>query len=160
MKFMMNGGITLGTLDGANVEILDMVGEENVLIFGMNAKEVERTYNEGVYDPKHYYYNDSRLHLVIDQLTNGFFDKVPALEFLDIQNNLLFRDNYFILKDFDAYCAAHEKANELYKNRQKWLSMSILNTARSYFFTTDRTMEEYNKDIWHLDKIKVNWTKR
>lgn len=154
MKFMMNGAITIGTLDGANVEIADFVGEENIIIFGLNAKEVTDLYKKGNYQPYEMYQKDPRIKKVLDQLTNGFFEKVPPYEFEDIRRNLLERDVYLVLKDFDAYAAAQAKANKLYQNRPQWLKMSIMNTAKSGFFSTDRTMAEYNKDIWHVEKIK------
>lgn len=154
MKFMMNGAITIGTLDGANVEIADFVGPENIIIFGLTAKEVTDLYKKGNYQPFEMYQKDPRIKRVIDQLTNGFFQNVPNHEFEDIRRNLLERDMYLVLKDFDSYVSAQAKANKLYQNRQAWLKMSIMNTAKSGFFSTDRTMEEYNKDIWHLTKIK------
>ena len=155
MKFMMNGAITIGTLDGANVEIKDLVGDDNIVIFGMNAKEVTDLYAKGGYNPMEYYNNDPRIKQIIDQLTNGFFDRVDQNEFIDIRNNLIYSDNYFILKDFDSYVKAQEQINELYKDQQKWLHMSIVNTAKSGFFTTDRTMKQYNHDIWHVEPLKL-----
>lgn len=154
MKFMMNGAITLGTLDGANVEIKELVGDDNIIIFGMDADEVNNLYQEGGYNPYKYYEEDPRIHEVLDQLTNGFFERVHPDEFKMIRDNLLYHDNYFVLKDFDSYVKAHEKANALYKNQQEWLKMSIINVAKSGFFTTDRTMVQYNEDIWHLNPIK------
>ncbi|HIT50477.1 MAG TPA: glycogen/starch/alpha-glucan family phosphorylase, partial [Candidatus Pelethenecus faecipullorum] len=153
MKFMMNGAVTLGTLDGANVEIKELVGDDNIVIFGMNAKEVTDLYANGGYNPYELYENNPNLHLVLDQLTNGFFDKVSVDEFADIRNNLLYQDHYFILKDFDAYVEAQEKINDLYKDQKKWLHMAIVNIAKSGFFTTDRTMRQYNEDIWHVEPI-------
>jgi starch phosphorylase len=155
MKFMMNGAITIGTLDGANVEIKDFVGDDNIVIFGMDAKEVTDLYANGGYDPKEIYDNDPRIHEVLDQLTNGFFDKVDKDEFLMIRENLIYQDHYFVLKDFDSYVKAQEKINELYKDQKKWLRMSILNTAKSGFFTTDRTMKQYNDDIWHTTPLVI-----
>ena len=160
MKFMMNGAVTLGTLDGANVEIGELVGDDNIIIFGMNAKEVTDLYAANNYNPMDYYYSDNRLRTVIDQLTNGFFENVPHWEFEEIRNNLLYKDTYLVLKDFASYVDAQAKANELYKNKPLWTKMSIMNTAKSGFFTTDRTMEEYNKDIWHLNKVKTTWVKK
>lgn len=154
MKFMMNGAITIGTLDGANVEIADFIGEDNIIIFGLTAKEVTDLYKKGSYNPHEMYEKDPRIKRVLDQLTNGFFTNVPQNEFEEIRRNLLERDVYLVLKDFDSYVAAQAKANKLYQNRSTWLKMSIMNTAKSGFFSTDRTMEEYNKDIWHLIKIK------
>ena len=160
MKFMMNGAVTLGTLDGANVEIGELVGDDNIIIFGLNAKEVTDIYANGGYNPMEYYINDSRIRTVIDQLTNGFFDTVPQFEFEEIRNNLLYKDAYLVLKDFASYADAQAKANELYKNKKVWTKMSIMNTAKSGFFTTDRTMEEYNNDIWHLNKIRTTWVRK
>jgi len=155
MKFMMNGAVTCGTLDGANVEIKELVGDDNIVIFGMNAKEVTDLYANGGYNPYEIYENNADLHLVLDQLTNGFFDKVSPSEFIEIRDNLLYKDTYFVLKDFDSYKQAQEKINELYKDQKKWLHMSIVNTAKSGFFTTDRTMRQYNEDIWHVDPINL-----
>lgn len=154
MKFMMNGAVTCGTLDGANVEIKDFVGDENIVIFGMNAKEVTDLYAQGGYNPYEIYENNPVLHEVIDQLTNGFFENVSPDEFTMIRDNLLTRDNYFVLKDFDAYVKAQEQINELYKDTKKWTHMSIVNIAKSSFFTTDRTMRQYNEDIWHVEPIE------
>ena len=154
MKFMMNGAITCGTLDGANVEIGELVGDDNIVIFGMNAKEVTDLYARGDYNPYEIYENNPVLHEVIDQLTNGFFENVSPNEFEDIKNNLLYKDSYFVLKDFDSYAKAQEKINELYKDVKKWTHMSIVNTAKSAFFTTDRTMRQYNQDIWHVEPLK------
>ncbi len=156
MKFMMNGAITLGTLDGANVEIKDLVGDDNIVIFGMDAEEVNEHYRKRDYNPYTYYEQDPRLHEVLDQLTNGFFEKVSPQEFEMIRNNLLYQDNYFVLRDFDEYVKANEKVNKLYKDQKKWLHMSICNVAKSGFFTTDRTMEQYNEDIWHLKPLQNN----
>ncbi len=155
MKFMMNGAVTCGTLDGANVEIGELVGDDNIVIFGMNAKEVTDLYANGGYNPYEIYENNADLHLVLDQLTNGFFDKVSPSEFIEIRDNLLYKDPYLVLKDFDSYKQAQEKINELYKDQKKWLHMSIVNTAKSGFFTTDRTMRQYNEDIWHVDPINL-----
>ncbi len=153
MKFMMNGAITCGTLDGANVEIKDLVGEDNIVIFGMNAKEVTDLYQDGSYNPMEIYENNPVLHDVIDQLTNGFFENVAPDEFNDIRDNLLYRDPYLVLKDFDSYAKAQEEINELYKDTKKWVHMSIVNVAKSGFFTTDRTMRQYNEDIWKVEPI-------
>ena len=155
MKFMMNGAITCGTLDGANVEISELVGDDNVVIFGMNADEVTSLYAKGGYNPMDIYNSDSRVKTIIDQLTNGFFDKVDKNEFAAIRDNLLYLDPYLLLKDFDSYIKAQEQINELYKDQKKWLHMSIVNVAKSGFFTTDRTMRQYNKDIWHVEEINL-----
>ncbi len=153
MKFMMNGAVTCGTLDGANVEIGELVGNDNIVIFGMNAKEVTDLYAQGGYNPSEIYENNPVIHEVIDQLTNGFFENVSPDEFMMIRENLLTKDNYFVLKDFDAYAESQEKINELYKDTKKWTHMSIVNIAKSGFFTTDRTMRQYNEDIWKVEPI-------
>jgi starch phosphorylase len=154
MKFMMNGALTIGTLDGANVEIGELVGNDNIFIFGLDAKEVTQLQKEGTYKPYDLYLNDPKIKRVIDQLTNGFFTNVPQNEFEEIRRNLLDKDQYYILKDFDAYVKAQQKANKAYQDRTAWLKKSMINTAKSGFFSTDRTMFEYNRDIWHLETIK------
>ncbi|MFK5883802.1 MAG: glycogen/starch/alpha-glucan phosphorylase [Candidatus Izemoplasma sp.] len=153
MKFMMNGAVTLGTMDGANVEIKELVGSKNIVIFGMDSKEVNDLYQANSYNPRDYYEADSDLKLVIDQLTNGFFTNVSKDEFSDISNRLLNEDNYFVLKDFGSYKEAHIEANDFYKDEDRWLEMSIVNIAKSGYFSSDRTIENYVKDIWHLKKI-------
>ncbi len=154
MKFMMNGALTIGTLDGANVEIGELVGNDNIFIFGLDAKEVTQLQEEGTYKPYDLYLNDPKIKRVIDQLTNGFFTNVPQNEFEEIRRNLLDKDQYYILKDFNAYVKAQQKANKAYQDRTAWLKKSMINTAKSGFFSTDRTMFEYNRDIWHLETIK------
>ncbi len=155
MKFMMNGAITIGTLDGANVEIADLVGQENIVIFGLTANQVNEYYNNGRYNPIDEYNTNEHIKRVIDQLINGFFDNVENMEFKDIYDNLIHNgDKYFVLKDFSEYIKAQETLNQLYRNRQKWLEMSIINIAKSGWFSSDRTIEDYVKDIWNLKKIK------
>lgn len=154
MKFMMNGAITLGTMDGANVEIHDLVGKNNIIIFGLSAKEVTAYENNGNYNPMEIYNNNPKLRRVIDQLTNGFFEKVNKNEFEEIQNSLLKRDQYFILKDFDSYRSSQAKANKAYQDQESWIEKTIINTAKSGYFSTDRTISEYNKDIWKLKELK------
>ena len=121
----------------------------------MNAKEVTDLYAKGGYNPKDYYNDDPRIRQVVDCLTNGFFERVDRNEFAMIRDNLLYSDHYFVLKDFDSYVKAQEKVNELYQDQKKWLHMSIVNVAKSGFFTTDRTMRQYNEDIWHLEELDV-----
>lgn len=154
MKFMMNGAITLGTMDGANVEIAELVGEENIVIFGMDSEEVNNLYQANNYNPREYYLQSKDLKLVMDQLTNGFFEKVSIDEFKEISDKLLNRDDYFVLKDFEAYKEAHVLANNLYKDEEKWLEMSIINIAKSGYFSSDRTITNYANDIWKIEKIK------
>ncbi|MDL2292462.1 glycogen/starch/alpha-glucan family phosphorylase [Acholeplasma sp. OttesenSCG-928-E16] len=149
MKFMMNGALTIGTLDGANVEITELAGIDNEIIFGLTAKEVTDIYQSGNYRPYDIYLHDERIRKAID-----FFETLSANknEFQDVKHNLLNRDYFLVLKDFDAYVKAHEIANDLYKNRKLWLEKSIINIAKSSFFTSDRTIKQYNKDIWKLKK--------
>ena len=154
MKFMMNGALTLGTMDGANVEIAELVGEDNIFIFGLTSDEVNKYNNENSYNAKKIYDNNSDLKTVIDQLTNGFFEKVAIDEFNDIRKKLLNKDRYFVLEDFDGYRLAHERANNYYKNQDKWYESCIINIAKSGYFSSDRTINQYVKDIWHIKKMK------
>jgi len=152
MKFMMNGAITIGTMDGANVEIVEKAGFENEIIFGLSAEEVTKLYTFNGYKPREIYDQDIRLQKVfsfIRQLN-------PNPQHFDyILNALLNSDYFLVMKDFDAYVKAHEVANSAYKNRTRWLAMSIANIANSGFFTSDRTVEQYNNDIWKLKKITL-----
>ena len=154
MKFMMNGAITIGTMDGANVEIHELVGDDNSFIFGLTADEVNDYYQNGGYNPWDLYNSDSRIRRVLDQLVNGFLTP-DTEEFRDIFNAVTHNgDEYFVLKDFDAYVRAQEAANQTYKNRKKWTEMSMINIARSGKFSSDRTIQEYADQIWHLEKLK------
>ena len=150
MKFMMNGAITIGTLDGANVEIVDYAGESNAFIFGLTAEQVTSIYQHNGYKPRQIYEGDPRLHDVF-----AFIRKLnPNPQHFDyILNHLLNSDYFLVLADFDAYVMAHEKANEAYKHRSKWLEMAIANIANSGYFSSDRTIEQYNQEIWKLEKI-------
>ena len=152
MKAMMNGAVTIGTLDGANVEIFDEVKDDNMFIFGFTKDEVINL--KPNYNPREYYEKDPNIKFAIDSLVNGFFDNVPQEEFREIYNKLLFEDPYMVLGDFDSYRQAQEKANEAYKDQYKWARMSLINIARSNVFSSDRSIEDYNRLIWHLDKIK------
>ncbi len=154
MKFMMNGAITLGTLDGANIEIVNLVGKDNAFIFGLTAEEVNDYIKQKRYCPREIYENDSNIKLVVDQLINGFFKSVKKDEFQMIYEELLNKDSFYILKDFNAYKQAQQSANEAYKNKEKWCKMALKNIANSSYFSSDRTINEYVKDIWHLKKIK------
>jgi len=153
MKFMMNGALTIGTMDGANVEIVKEAGLENNIIFGLSAEEVTKIYEKNGYKPREIYESDSRLKDIFAYIRT--LHKNPG-HFDYILNNLLNSDYFLVLKDFDAYVKAHEIANEYYKDRQGWLHKSIMNIAHSGFFTSDRTIANYNHDIWHLDEIKLN----
>lgn len=152
MKFMMNGALTLGTMDGANVEIAELVGEDNIFIFGLTSEEVNALYKEGSYSPKAVYDSNPDIKQVIDQLVNGFFDE-DTNEFKEIYDNLLYRDHYFVLEDFASYVDAHARANEFYKNEDQWWTASIVNIAQSGYFSSDRTIEQYAKEIWNLKSM-------
>lgn len=148
MKFMMNGAITIATLDGANVEIRDVVGDENIVIFGLKEKEIFELYGSGTYNSIDLYNKDIRLKTIIDQLINGFFP-VKREEFLIIYDALLkHNDEYFVLKDFQSYVEAQEKIDTLYRDRSKWSEMSIMNIGSSGVFSSDRTIYEYASRIW------------
>lgn len=150
MKFMMNGALTLGTLDGANVEIEKAVGSKYVSIFGLNAKEVMDFYQRGTYNSWEEYHNCSKLSKIVDQLIDGFFPEEEG-DFRDIYNSLL-RDNdeFFVLKDFSPYTDAWYKLNLLYKDPQEWNHYALMNIANSGVFSSDRTIKEYADDIWHV----------
>lgn len=154
MKFMMNGAITIGTLDGANVEISELVGSDHIIIFGLNADEVNELYETKAYNPMDVYNTNHDLRTIIEQLTNGFFETVDRNEFKEIRDNLLYSDTYFVLKDFDAYVKAHEQANLKYQDQSNWRESMIMNIAKSAFFTSDRTIKQYSDDIWKLTPIK------
>ena len=158
MKFMLNGAMTLGTMDGANVEIVKEVGDENAVIFGLTAEEVIKYQNEGGYNPQDIFNNDQEIRQVLMQLINGFYSPEDPDLFRDIYNSLLYDakpDVYFILKDFRSYADAQKKIEEKYRDSEGWARSVMLNTACSGKFSSDRTIEEYVRDIWHLNKVKV-----
>ncbi len=155
MKFMLNGAVTLGTMDGANVEIVEEVGEENAFIFGLSSDEVIHYENHGGYNPREIYNTDSDICQVLTQLINGFYSPEDPEMFRELYNSLLEPDQYFILKDFRSYEAAQKRVEEAYRDEAGWAKKAILNVAKCGKFTSDRTIEEYVQDIWHLDKITV-----
>ncbi|MDD6572285.1 MAG: glycogen/starch/alpha-glucan phosphorylase [Thermoflexaceae bacterium] len=161
MKFMLNGAMTLGTMDGANVEIVQEVGEENAVIFGMTSDEVINYEQNGGYNPMEIFNNDQDIREVLMQLINGFYSPEDPDLFRELYNSLLNTQNsdradtYFILKDFRSYAEAQKKIEEKYKDEKGWARSVILNTACSGKFTSDRTIEEYVQDIWKLKKVTV-----
>ncbi len=161
MKFMLNGALTLGTMDGANVEIVEEVGKENAFIFGLSSDEVISYEKNGGYNPKEIYNTDQDIRLVLTQLINGFYSPQNPELFRELYNSLLESngyekaDQYFILKDFRSYEAAQKEVEKAYRDEKKWARSAILNVAKSGKFTSDRTIEEYVKDIWHLKKVTV-----
>ncbi|VEU81126.1 glycogen/starch/alpha-glucan phosphorylase [Haploplasma axanthum] len=150
MKFMLNGALTIGTMDGANVEIAELAGIENEFIFGLSSKEVNEIYDTKSYKPLETYNSDLRLQEVFNFIETIDKDKD---HFKDIKDNLLYNDYFLVMKDFDAYVKAHERANEEYKNQERWRKKAIINIANAGFFTSDRTINEYNRDIWKLKRI-------
>ena len=156
MKFMLNGALTLGTLDGANVEIVEEVGIENAFIFGLTSKEVINYYNNGGYSPREEYNSNFELRRVVDQLVNGFYANGDYNLYRDLYDELLNWDTYFVLKDFDSYAQAQKRVEEAYRNRSNWARMALLNTSSCGKFSSDRTIQEYVDDIWHLDKIVLD----
>ncbi|MCI9083239.1 MAG: glycogen/starch/alpha-glucan phosphorylase [Lachnospiraceae bacterium] len=161
MKFMLNGAVTLGTMDGANVEIVEEVGEENAFIFGMSSQEVIDHEQKRDYDPMQIFNNDQDIRQVLMQLINGMYSRNDSELFRPLYNSLLntlstqYADTYFILKDFRSYAEAQERVEKAYRDEKGWAKMAMLNTAHAGKFTSDRTIQEYVDDIWHLDKVKV-----
>ena len=162
MKFMLNGAVTLGTMDGANVEIVEEVGTENAFIFGMSSEEVMAYEANGGYHPADIYHNDGDIKKILDQLVDGTFSHGDREMFREIYSSFLApsygrADQYFILKDFRSYAEAQARVNKAYQDRSRWAKMAMLNTAKSGKFTSDRTIEEYVRDIWHLEKVQVEF---
>ena len=161
MKFMLNGALTLGTMDGANVEIVEEVGEDNAFIFGLTADEVMNYEQNGGYNPMQYFNNDPDIRQVLMQLINGMYSGGDMNMFRDIYNSLLNTQNssradmYFILADFKSYAAAQERVEAKYRNEAAWARSAILNTACAGKFSSDRTIQEYVDDIWKLERITV-----
>ena len=161
MKFMLNGAVTLGTMDGANVEIVEEVGEENAFIFGMSAEEVIALENQGGYDPSQLFNTDQDIRHVLMQLINGEYSPNDPERFRELYNALLVDggynrpDPYFILKDFRSYAEAQKRVEAAYRDEKGWARMAMLNVAHAGKFTSDRTIQEYVDDIWKLDKMTV-----
>merc|ERR1739844_81381 len=151
MKFMLNGGLTIGTLDGANVEMAEEMGEENMFIFGMTVEEVEDLRKAG-YNAADYIAKNPELAQVMEQLGDGTFSKTGNIhEFDDVKNNLMLHDRYYTLADFDSYIEAQDKVNATYKNWEQWAKMAVLNVASSGKFRSDRTIAEYGREIWGVE---------
>ena len=152
MKFMMNGAITIGTLDGANIEIREEVGDDNFFLFGLS--EVEVAEKRGHYNPQAIIDNDADLKRVVDLLTGGHFNQFEPGCFDNIIRAFTSpNDPWMTIADFRSYIDAQHQAGQAYQDKERWTAMSITNAARSGKFSTDRTMEEYNQDIWKLEKI-------
>ncbi len=161
MKFMLNGAVTIGTLDGANVEMAEEVGRDNIFIFGMTSDEVIEHEQKRDYNPMDIFNNDQEIRQVLMQLINGFYSQNDTELFRPLYDSLLntnqtqFADTYFCLKDFRAYAKAHEEVEAAYRDEVRWARMAMLNMAHVGKFSSDRTIQDYVDDIWHLDKITV-----
>ncbi len=154
MKFALNGAVTVGTLDGANVEIRQHVGAENFFLFGLTAEEVFALKEQG-YNPADYYHRHAELKQVIDGIDAGYFSKGNRELFKPIVNSLLYRDEFLLLADYASYIDCQDKAAQVYQDREAWTRMSILNVARCGFFSSDRTIRQYCEDIWQVQPVKV-----
>ncbi len=151
MKFQMNGALTIGTMDGANVEIHDLVGEENIFIFGLTTDEV--TVKRHDYQPRILIDKNPLLQSILARLHADFFEDAKPGDFDAILEELYNRDEYMVIEDFESYRLAQERLNQAYKDQANWDQMCLVNIARSGFFSTDRTIQQYVDDIWKLDKV-------
>jgi starch phosphorylase len=161
MKFMMNGALTLGTMDGANVEIYDQVGPDNIFIFGANADEISNMTKYRSYHPGEIFERNQMIRRAVDHLVDGILPKVPRHQFSDLYQSLLFgdrdvADRYYVLYDLPAYIESFSKAVDTYQNHQdEWIRKAIINTAKSGYFSSDRTIQEYNEKVWGLERYEV-----
>ena len=155
MKFSMNGALTIGTLDGANIEIREEVGAENFFLFGLSAQEVYDLKARG-YRPMDYYNGSQSLRDVIDLIRSGFFARGDTELFRPLIDGLLYQDPYLLLADFQSYVECQEKVSAAYRDTERWTRMSILNTARSGKFSSDRTIREYCADIWRVKSVPIH----
>ena len=155
MKFMLNGALTLGTMDGANVEIVEEVGKENAFIFGLSADQVMEYEKNGNYNPRDVYNNNQDVRQILTQLVNGFYSPENPELFRALYDALLEKDTYFTLLDFDSYKEAHNRIDAAYRDEQHWARTAMLQTASAGKFSSDRTIEEYAKEMWHLEKVTL-----
>ena len=155
MKFMLNGALTLGTMDGANVEIVEEVGKENAFIFGLSADQIMEYEKNGNYNPRDVYNNNQDVRQVLTQLVNGFYSPENPELFRALYDALLEKDTYFTLLDFDSYKEAHNRIDAAYRDEQHWARTAMLQTASAGKFSSDRTIEEYAKEMWHLEKVTL-----
>jgi starch phosphorylase len=154
MKFSLNGALTIGTLDGANVEIRQEVGEENFFLFGLTAPQVGELKWQGYY-PRGYYESNSELKAVLDLIGSGLFSHGDSNLFRPIVDNLLYDDPYLLLADYQSYIEAQDEVSQAYKDRDNWTKMSILNVARTGKFSSDRSIREYCQNIWQAEPVKI-----
>ena len=155
MKFMLNGALTLGTMDGANVEVVEEVGKDNAFIFGLSAEQVMEYEKNGNYNPRDVYNNNQDVRQVLTQLVNGFYSPENPELFRALYDALLEKDTYFTLLDFDSYKEAHNRIDAAYRDEQHWARTAMLQTASAGKFSSDRTIEEYAKEMWHLEKVTL-----
>ena len=155
MKFMLNGDLTLGTMDGANVEIVEEVGKENAFIFGLSADQIMEYEKNGNYNPRDVYNNNQDVRQVLTQLVNGFYSPENPELFRALYDALLEKDTYFTLLDFDSYKEAHNRIDAAYRDEEHWARTAMLQTASAGKFSSDRTIEEYAKEMWHLEKVTL-----
>ena len=155
MKFMLNGALTLGTMDGANVEIVEEVGKENAFIFGLSADQIMEYEKNGNYNPRDVYNNNQDVRQVLTQLVNGFNSPENPELFRALYDALLEKDTYFTLLDFDSYKEAHNRIDAAYRDEEHWARTAMLQTASAGKFSSDRTIEEYAKEMWHLEKVTL-----
>ena len=154
MKFAMNGALTIGTLDGANIEIRDAVGPDNFFLFGLTAEEVERRRRDG-YAPRRIYESDAELRETIDLIASGFFAGGDRELFRPLVESLLTWDTYMLLADYPAYVDCQDRVSKTYRDIQQWTRMSILNMSRVGSFSSDRAIRQYGRDVWHVEPIKI-----
>jgi starch phosphorylase len=155
MKFSMNGALTIGTLDGANVEIREEVGAENFFLFGLTAEEVQKVKSKG-YNPQEYYNSNSELKKAIDLISSGYFSKGDGSLFKPLVDSLLHHDAYLALADYQSYLECQERVSQAYVDKEKWNRMSVLNVARMGKFSSDRSIREYCEDIWRVKPVSVD----
>jgi len=152
MKFMLNGALTIGTLDGANVEMREEMGADNIFIFGMTVEEVEAS--KPTYNPREYYENNTELKQCIDQIAGGYFSPEDSNLFKGLADDLLNNDRFMLLKDYQSYIECQEKVNELYAKPDQWVRKALLNIAASGKFSSDRTIAQYAREIWGVEPSK------
>lgn len=151
MKFMLNGSLTIGTLDGANVEMREEMGDENIFIFGMTVEEVEALQRSGTYNSNDYIQRNSELRQCIEQIESGFFSPTQPDMFKDIANTLRHHDRFLLCADYESYIAAQDRVNATFRDTNKWSRMALMNIASSGKFSTDRTIEQYAREIWGVE---------
>jgi starch phosphorylase len=154
MKFALNGALTVGTLDGANIEIRERVGADNFFLFGLTADEVFAMKEQG-YNPQDYYHSNVELKQALDQIASGYFSHGDTEIFKPIVDNLLYHDPFMLLADYQSYIDVQDEAEQAFRDREQWTRMSILNVARCGFFSSDRTIQQYCDDIWQVKPVEV-----